>query len=74
MSTKSKIRSGEGFYIYEELFESNKVYLELDEVEWLEVQSENKTRVCIRFDVKKAAELGIISDQQAQNILEQEPW
>ncbi len=67
MSTKSTIRYGDDFHLYEEVFEPDVVYLELDDVDWLEVQSEEKTRVCIRFDIQKAVQLGLISKEYVQS-------
>lgn len=63
MSTKSGIRSGEGFYLYEECFEPDTVYLELDDVEWCEVLRDQKTRIRLRFTLEQAAELGLVSEE-----------
>ncbi len=66
MSTKATIRYGEDFHLYEEVFEPDVVYLALDDVEWCDIHSEHKTRVCIRFSLQKAVELGLISEEYAK--------
>lgn len=63
MSTKATITYGDDFHLYEDVFEPNAVYLELDDVDWLEVQSGDHTRVCIRFTLQKAVQLGLISEE-----------
>ncbi|HEY6850434.1 MAG TPA: hypothetical protein VI320_30050 [Terracidiphilus sp.] len=77
MSTKSSIRyenadeSGKGFHLYEELFEEENVYLELEGFDF-EASStslpsgKTNQRLLIRFPIEWANKLGLTEDRSSK--------
>lgn len=64
MSTKSSIRHGKRWHLYQECFESDGVYLNLENVEINVSADGNTTNVTIRLDNELSEEIGITTKKE----------
>lgn len=64
MSTKSTIRYGDRWHLYQECLEDDAVYLELEDVDIQLNTSSVSNNVVIRLDNKLALEIDLITEKE----------
>ena len=72
MSTKCTIRCGDRWHLYNECFESEVVYLELEDIKLNVNYDNNCCNAILRLDNKLAIEIGLIKESEKAQPIEWE--